>query len=153
LGILVFTIGNLCNFAAFNFAAQSLLAPLGSVSLIVNVILAPLLNGEIWTWKDILGIIFIISGSTIVVIFAGFPPKDYNLCVLLKLFQQTSTIIFLTVTCLLIAMLFITIVIVERNLDLKENSTVIIEQTLNDGRLIAVTPNPHNGADLPGIII
>jgi hypothetical protein len=146
LGMIVFVLGNFCNFAAFNFAAQSLLAPLGSFSLVCNVIIAPILNGEVWTWKDVVGVILIIAGSTIVVIFAGFPPKDYNLCVLLKLFRQPSTIAFLTVTCSFIGLIFFTILFVERNLDLKEASAVVIEQTLAEGKLVDVQPNPHNGA-------
>jgi hypothetical protein len=105
-----------------------------------------MLNGEVWTWKDVVGVLLIIGGSSIVVIFAGFPPKDYNLCVLLKLFRQPSTIIFLTVTCSFIGTIFFTILFVERNLDLKEASAVVIEQTLAEGKLVDVQPNPHNGA-------
>jgi hypothetical protein len=150
---LVFVLGNLCNFAAFNFAAQSLLAPLGSFSLVVNVIVAPLLNSEVWTWKDIVGVLLIIAGSTIVVIFAGFPPKDYNLCVLLKLFRQPATVAFLVVTCSLIGMIFFTILFVEKNLDLKEASAVVIEQTLQEGKLVDVQTNPHAGAPANDITV
>jgi hypothetical protein len=149
----VFVLGNMCNFTAFNFAAQSLLAPLGSFSLVVNVIVAPLLNGEVWTWKDIVGVILIIAGSTIVVIFAGFPPKDYNLCVLLKLFRKTETIAFLSITCTFIFIIFLTILLVEKNLDLKEASAVVIEQTLANGKLVEVQTNPHAGAPIIDITV
>ena len=37
IGILLFVIGNICNFLAFNYAAQSLLAALGSIQFVSNV--------------------------------------------------------------------------------------------------------------------
>ena len=137
--MLVFVLGNICNFIAFNFAAQSLLAPLNSISLVVNVFIAPIINGEIWGWNDVVGIILIICGSTMVVVFAGFPPKDYTTCVLLKLFQRTGTIIFLTVTVFLVIVLFFYILIVEKNLDFR-NSKEIDDQVF-EGELVQVEAN------------
>jgi hypothetical protein len=141
--MLIFGIGNICNFVAFNFAAQSLLAPLNALSLVVNVFVAPMLNGEIWSWKDIVGIILIITGSTMVVAFAGFPPKDYTICVLLKLFQRPGTIIFLSVTATLIVSILTFILIVEKNLDLKKASAVVVEEAF-EGELVSVKANPHH---------
>ena len=125
LGMFIFFLGNICNFIAFNFAAQSLLAPLNSISLVVNVFVAPMINGEIWGWNDVVGIVLIISGSTMVVVFAGFPPKDYTACVLVKLFKRTETIIFLCVTVGIVFLLFWYIVIVEKNLDLESEEIVL----------------------------
>jgi Magnesium transporter NIPA len=59
LGFMIFILGNIFNVIALQFAAQSLVAPLGSFSLVVNVILAPLINKEKWGYKDILGVVMI----------------------------------------------------------------------------------------------
>ncbi|KAJ1963441.1 hypothetical protein GGI12_002050 [Dipsacomyces acuminosporus] len=46
VGLLIFILGNVINFIALQFAPQSLVAPLGAVALVTNVIVAPLLNNE-----------------------------------------------------------------------------------------------------------
>ncbi|KAH6601795.1 hypothetical protein BASA61_001761 [Batrachochytrium salamandrivorans] len=141
LGMLVFIIGNLLNFVALQFAAQSLVAPLGSISLVVNVIIAPLLNNEKWTYKDVIGVVLIVGGSSMVVAFSGVSGKDYNLCVLLALFRRVPTIVFLVVTGVLIAAIFVTIVTIEKNLQLvDEPSAATIRETLA-GRLVMVETN------------
>ncbi|KAF9917586.1 hypothetical protein FBU30_000677 [Linnemannia zychae] len=66
-GLVVFIIGNLGGFIALRFAPQSLTAPLGSISLISNVVIAPLVNKEVLGKWDLAGIFFIVAGSVIVV--------------------------------------------------------------------------------------
>ncbi|KAJ3104583.1 hypothetical protein HDU97_009095 [Phlyctochytrium planicorne] len=119
LGFLVFVVGNLLNFGALQFAPQSLVATLGSVSLVVNVILAPIINREKFTWRDVMGVVLIVSGSSMTVVFSGVQEKDYKLCVLLALFRRVATIIFLTATVSLVAIIFLLICFIEKNLDLK----------------------------------
>ncbi|KAJ3344552.1 NIPA-like protein 3, partial [Kappamyces sp. JEL0680] len=138
LGFIVFAIGTFTNFAALQFAAQSLIGPLGSFSLVCNVVVAPILNGEKWTWKDIVGVVLIVGGSAIVVVFSGSSSPDYNVCVLLKLFQQAETIVFLSITCGLILALFLYIVVVEKNIFFKEASAVVITEALEKGELVKV---------------
>jgi hypothetical protein len=145
LGMLVFILGNLCTFAAFNFAAQSLIAPLNSISLVVNVFMASWINHEKWSWRDIVGIVLIMSGSLIILIFSGFTSKDYDLCVLLKLFQKTGTVVFLTITFALITILYIAIVTIEKNLDLKDPVPVEVTDIIEQGKLMAITNNPKKG--------
>ena len=142
LGFIIFAIGTFTNFAALQFAAQSLIGPLGSFSLVCNVVLAPLLNGEIWTWKDVVGVALIVSGSVIVVIFSGHPIGDYDLCTLLKLFKTTGTIVFLTCSCSLLLAIFVYIVVVEKNLDLGGSRTEGIEEAIEDGVLVDIVANP-----------
>ncbi|KAJ3027654.1 NIPA-like protein 3, partial [Rhizophlyctis rosea] len=120
--MIVFILGNFFNFIALQFAAQSLVAPLGSISLVVNVILAPLINNERWTWKDVVGVLLIVAGSSMTVAFAGVNTHDYKLCVLLALFRRTQTIIFLSFTCFFIVCLYFSINIIERNIDFDEGS-------------------------------
>ncbi|KAJ3063515.1 hypothetical protein HDU98_000693 [Podochytrium sp. JEL0797] len=117
LGMVIFISSNLLNFVALQFAPQSLVAPLGSISLVVNVFAAPIINGEKFTWKDIVGGVFIVGGSSMTVIFSGVNSVDYNLCILLKLFQKPDTIVFLTFTTFFLVALFCFIVTVEKNID------------------------------------
>lgn len=63
-----------------------------------------------------------------VVIFSGFAPKDYNLCVLLELFKQPATIIYLCTICFLIVMIFMGILVVETNQTLSMHSDSRIDQ-------------------------
>lgn len=46
IGVVVFIIGNLANFISFGFAAQSLLAALGSVQFVSNVAFASIVLKE-----------------------------------------------------------------------------------------------------------
>jgi drug/metabolite transporter (DMT)-like permease len=78
-GLVVFIIGNLGGFVALRFAPQSLTAPLGSISLISNVIIAPLINKEVLGRWDLAGIFFIVAGSVIVVVFSGIVAQGKRL--------------------------------------------------------------------------
>ena len=75
--MIVFVFSSFLNFIALQFAPQSLVAPLGSISLVVNVIIAPLINRESFTWKDIVGVILIVGGSSMTVAFAGVSGKGF----------------------------------------------------------------------------
>ncbi|KAJ1660679.1 hypothetical protein IWQ61_000423 [Dispira simplex] len=97
IGLVVFIVGNVMNFVALQFAPQSLVAPLGAVALVTNVIIAPILNKERITAWDFGGIFLICGGSVIVVVFSGIVQANYRLCVLMSLLQRPPTIAYLTV--------------------------------------------------------
>lgn len=126
-GLFIYILGALLNFAALQFAPQSLVGPLGSVSLITNIILAPLINKEKISKTDFIGIILIIGGCVLVVVFAGVVPQNYRICVLLALFRRLQTIIYLIVICLLVICSFYYIHTIEHNMG---------EPT--------IPPNPHS---------
>jgi hypothetical protein len=139
LGFIVFALGNALNVVALQFAAQSLVAPLGSISLVVNVIVAPWLNNETRTIKDIIGVFLIVGGSAMVVVFAGSSAHDYCLRVILQLLKTGATIVFLTLIALLIFGLFSGICIVEKNLDIiPEADPSEVQKTLENGKLVSV---------------
>ncbi|BGP57988.1 hypothetical protein JCM8202_001922 [Rhodotorula sphaerocarpa] len=59
--------GELCNFLAYAFAPPSVVAPLGMVTLVANVFLAPLIVREPFRRKDLIGVaIAVIGGATVV---------------------------------------------------------------------------------------
>ena len=83
----------MANVVALQFAPQSLVAPLGSISLVVNVIVAPWLNKERWGWKDIVGVILIVGGSSMVVAFSGYAAKGkIGLCI--RILEAVRRLIF-----------------------------------------------------------
>jgi hypothetical protein len=79
LGYLFLAIGAVSDFAAVGFAAQSLLAPLAAASLIINIIQAPFLLGEVPTLFDMLATLVICVGSTLSVVFADHTTRTYSL--------------------------------------------------------------------------
>lgn len=54
IGLVMFIVGNCLNFASFAFAAQSLLASLGAIQFVSNVIFARFVLGERITWRILL---------------------------------------------------------------------------------------------------
>ncbi|BGP19808.1 hypothetical protein JCM10213v2_007939 [Rhodosporidiobolus nylandii] len=66
-GFLLLNIGEFGNFLAYGFAPPSVVAPLGLVTLVANVFLAPAIVGEPFRRKDLLGVaIAILGGATVV---------------------------------------------------------------------------------------
>ncbi|UZJ53122.1 hypothetical protein CBS101457_002442 [Exobasidium rhododendri] len=67
LGISLMTLGEFGNFLSYGFAPASLVAPLGAVALLANVIFSPLILGERFYLSDIGGILLAIVGAVTVV--------------------------------------------------------------------------------------
>ncbi|KAJ2213982.1 hypothetical protein IW143_003743, partial [Coemansia sp. RSA 520] len=114
LGLAIFILGNAVNFIALQFAPQSLVAPLGAVSLVTNVIIAPLLNNEKIGLFDIGGIALIIAGCVIVVVFSGIVQQNFRLCVLVQLLKAKATVLYLCVIFAAILAIYIFLWSVER---------------------------------------
>ncbi|KAF9401964.1 hypothetical protein BGX21_000064 [Mortierella sp. AD011] len=147
LGLIVFIIGNLGGFVALRFAPQSLTAPLGSISLISNVIIAPIINKETLGKWDLAGIFFIVAGSVIVVVFSGIVAQDYKLCVLINLFHKTSTIVYLTFIGVCIISTFFFIQFVEKNVENEADVAIGVSaerELLREGRLYRMNSNMSN---------
>ncbi|KAI8802087.1 magnesium transporter NIPA-domain-containing protein [Cladochytrium replicatum] len=68
LGMGLMLLGELGNFAAYGFAPAVLVAPLGTIALISNAIIAPLFLGESFRMRDFLGILFATFGTVIIVV-------------------------------------------------------------------------------------
>ncbi|CEH13035.1 Uncharacterized conserved protein [Ceraceosorus bombacis] len=72
LGMGLMVLGESGNFLSYGFAPASLVAPLGAVALLSNVIISPILLHERFRPSDLIGIAFAILGSVTVV----FASKD-----------------------------------------------------------------------------
>lgn len=68
LGMTLMIVGECGNFLAYGYAQASIIAPLGTVALVSNVILAPLMLKEPFRKRDLLGIVIAIVGTVVVVI-------------------------------------------------------------------------------------
>jgi drug/metabolite transporter (DMT)-like permease len=78
IGLALVVVGSVADFVALSFAPQSLVAPLGSLTLVSNVIFAPLLLKEKITTRDLIATITIVSGSTIAVAYASHDDVIYG---------------------------------------------------------------------------
>lgn len=86
LGLFLIALGSLFDFAALAFAAQSVVAPLGSLTLVSNVVVAPWLLGERRTRKDVVATAFIVCGAAMSVTFAAHESEDFSMDELLRLY-------------------------------------------------------------------
>lgn len=68
LGISLMILGEVGNFVAYGFAPASTIAPLGTTTLVSNVILAPLMLNEVFRKRDLLGVILAVAGAAMVVL-------------------------------------------------------------------------------------
>ncbi|KAG0368436.1 NIPA-like protein 3, partial [Mortierella sp. AD032] len=146
-GLAVFIVGNLGGFVALRFAPQSLTAPLGSISLISNVIIAPLINKEVLGRWDLAGIFFIVAGSVIVVVFSGIVAQDYKLCVLINLFQKPATIAYLSLIGIFMVFTYIFIKFVEKNVENEDDMAIGVsseQQLQQEQRLYRLNSNMSN---------
>jgi magnesium transporter len=93
IGSLLYGVGKVISFSAYIFGNQSLLASLSAFGLISNSMFAPIINNEVFTWKDFTAIFFVLLGSSIIVTNSGKSNKSFSLCELLKLYTKTETIV------------------------------------------------------------
>ena len=75
----MFAVGNTINFVAFMFAAQSLLAALGSIQFVTNIFFANLINKEPVKVRAIIATVIIIVGNVFIVIFGSKGTQSHTL--------------------------------------------------------------------------
>lgn len=86
-------LGECGNFLAYGYAQASIIAPLGTVALVSNVILAPLMLREPFRSRDLGGIVIAIIGTVVVVVNS----KENEIKV--KLRRQGRSFFFPTLFC------------------------------------------------------
>ncbi|KAF5140364.1 nucleotide-sugar transporter [Vairimorpha ceranae] len=125
IGMLIYLIGKISGYLSYIFGDQSLLAALSATGLVSNSILAPLINGEIFTYKDLLAIIFVFTGTSLIIFNTKVSHKSYSLCELLKLYKKPSIILYFFTIFFLIIFLYCFIRYVETNSSFREDHSVI----------------------------
>ena len=91
-GVVAFALGNALNFLSFSYAAQSLLASLGAVQFVTNVVFANLVLKEPITSRVAIGTAVLVCGVALVVAFSchGNPATTYSLADLVALFYRRA---------------------------------------------------------------
>ncbi|KAL6122327.1 magnesium transporter [Nucleospora cyclopteri] len=117
IGSLIYIAGKMISFASYAFANQSLLAGLSGTGLISNSIFAPLINEEIFTWKDFAAIFFVISGSSIIIANTSHNHVVYSLCELIQMYYTKETVLWIGFLLIMITVMFFFIKYVEINSD------------------------------------
>ena len=64
-------VGALCDFGALSFAPQSVIMPVGSFTLVANVMFAHFWLGEALGNMDIMGTVLIVVGATLIAVAYG----------------------------------------------------------------------------------
>lgn len=77
-GVGLLVLGAIGDFVALGFAAQSIVAPLGSLTLVVNMFIARWMHGEKVTPLGIVATICIVAGSFIAIAFADHSDFTYT---------------------------------------------------------------------------
>lgn len=97
IGLALVVLGSFADFTALIFAAQSIIAPLGSLTLVSNTVLAPLLLKESVTALDVLATVAIVVGSSLSVACADHRDRLYSQAELFSLFVRPRFLAYLAV--------------------------------------------------------
>lgn len=106
-GLIGMILAAILDFTAFGFAAQSLIAPLGSVTLLFNVILAPIILGEKVAKSDWVAALIIGGGCTLAISFGNQTTEQYEFEELMNLYHNIAVVIYLPVVFVTVVVLFI----------------------------------------------
>ena len=101
VGLLFMVVCSLCDLIALSMAAQSIIAPLGSVTLITNLLFGHLWLKEDLGKKELGGTLAILLGSILTVSFGNHYEPSYNLAHILKLWKNADFIFFLILLLLI----------------------------------------------------
>ena len=100
LGLLLIIFGSLFDVAALGLGPQSLVAPLGSLTLVSNVLCAYALLKESVTRHDVLSTALIVIGATIAVAFGAHEQQQWSVDDLFHFFTQPQFIVYATIIVL-----------------------------------------------------
>ncbi|EOD38875.1 hypothetical protein EMIHUDRAFT_454529 [Emiliania huxleyi CCMP1516] len=82
LGLLLNVGGELGNMLAYGFAPASVVAPVGSVGVVANEVIAVLFLKEPFRWRDAAGLVAIVGGVVLIIVAVPEDPVDLNAVVL-----------------------------------------------------------------------
>ena len=94
LGMLLVVAGSIGDFAALSLAAQSIVAPIGSVTLVANVFFAHYWLKESLSYIEIVGTSLIVGGSITAVAFGDHSETAYDIHAILRFFYGTTFIVY-----------------------------------------------------------
>ncbi|KAG8477203.1 hypothetical protein CXB51_030984 [Gossypium anomalum] len=104
VGILFFIIGNCLNFISFGYAAQSLLAALGSVQFISNIAFAYFVLNKMVTVKVLAATAFIVLGNFFLVAFGNHQSPVYTPEQLAEKYSNITFLLYCLILILVVAL-------------------------------------------------
>uniref|UniRef100_A0A6A7GE37 Magnesium transporter NIPA8 n=1 Tax=Hirondellea gigas TaxID=1518452 RepID=A0A6A7GE37_9CRUS len=116
IAFFIFCCGNVLNFVSFSFAAQSLLAGLGSVQFVTNVIFSYLILGSLVTPRILTATGIIVMGNVLLVLFGNHEDRDYTQRELIYLYSNTGYLVYLSLTIAAACSLHALYVVLQRKL-------------------------------------
>jgi len=123
VGLLLMILGEIGNFTAYGFAPASLVAPLGTTSVIANAAIAAFFLKEEIRARDILGITLSIVGAFLLVNFSKKSDNWLSGDEILSNFKQYAFIIYL---CILVC-LFVFLVYLHHHLNYIKVVTILLQ--------------------------
>ncbi len=115
-GLVLVVVGSLVDFMAFGLAPQSLLAPLGALSLVWNLFMASYLLNEKYGRTDILAVALIFCGTALTVVFASHVEREFTLEQLKALYHEERMVVYGVVVPMLLALHYSLIYAVDQGL-------------------------------------
>ncbi|KAF8974374.1 magnesium transporter NIPA-domain-containing protein [Flammula alnicola] len=100
MGFLLMNVGEMGNFISYAFAPASVVAPLGTFALMANCFFAPLLLGEHFRKRDLIGVAIAILGAVTVVLASNASDTRLDPDGLLRAISQLP---FLVYSCVYVA--------------------------------------------------
>jgi drug/metabolite transporter (DMT)-like permease len=103
VGILVFLLGNCLNFISFGYAAQSLLAALGSIQFVSNIAFAYVVLNKMVTVKVLVATAFIVLGNVFLVAFGNHQSPVFTPEQLAEKYSNVTFLVYCGILILIVA--------------------------------------------------
>lgn len=105
IGLIIFAFGNCLNFISFGYAAQSLLAALGSVQFVSNIAFAYFVLHKMVTVKVLVATAFIVLGNIFLVAFGNHQSPVYTPEQLAERYSNITFLLYCLILILVVALL------------------------------------------------
>mmetsp|Transcript_16741 Transcript_16741/g.37050 ORF Transcript_16741/g.37050 Transcript_16741/m.37050 type:complete len:366 (-) Transcript_16741:42-1139(-) len=79
IGLVVYLVSQPLNVVALTLAPECIIAPLGSVEILINTVTATMVLGESLSVADVCGVCLFVGGSAMVVVFGPTAEEDFRL--------------------------------------------------------------------------
>ncbi|KAF7685766.1 putative magnesium transporter NIPA4, partial [Cucumispora dikerogammari] len=115
IGLTIYVAGKISSFSSYIFGKQSLITSLGGLGLIMNCVLAPLINNENFSLSDAFSILLVLLGSSVIIMNSVKAAKTNSLCELIKMYQNKTTVFWFIFLFTLLLLVFLIIKYIEVN--------------------------------------
>jgi hypothetical protein len=145
LGFAVFVAGNFGDFVGLTFTPQSVITPIGSISLVSNLFFAKCLLGEEIGWRTLIALSFIMAGVVAIVVSSSAANPcgtEETIDTLLKRWEQGGFLTFAIIHALSLCTLLVLVIKIEHKLNgtkIKSGSGTIVD-VADLGGIDAVVP-------------